>query len=708
MSDQTPQRSQSDLTIDRVNNQLSGKVQEYHELGHPVQHDSAQVMLYPKHQPIQAHVASIVLEGKATAPTIFRAYKNTPHSPVAMLGKYIVHRVNNVDSYDSPATAAELDHKFMVLHKRGKAAEKNGHVSVKDLHMLMAGNPGLVRDMVHSRDRLHGWIKGGCGLNVREIEGQPHVALTRGLNTQVMSKEHALASFSDKDHSGFGNVQHHVWVPLNDIWFTFMASTDETRGNFGHENEILASNTGTRYQAEKSDVTKSVFPDIDGELYKEGNQDGVSSILASASPERVVESLQNPKIAPMLISYFREQPTIPPAIAHAIYRVTGDSADIVSSSEVPEEEVARWFVDAPFTKSIFDVNRIRERALSNPNLSPSTLINAVSSQWFAKLASYKAANAVLSHPNANPDVHKALLATVLHNKEDAILNGQVLRGLLESNNPPKQVQDVILASLTQSMYGSTTANPIRGAWGAIQMFKGTKQNEVINTDFTDKLIAINIADRGHPNEFVVRAFPLSDTALSDMVARHNQALYSVDRNPFLTPRQIAILGNEPYILENIAFYTKPSPEITKLAREALFRLDDVRTTKAILNRLEFDNNNEEPDGLTDRELVKVGEMARRQDPVYMQILTRLSHTIPVTRLNAWKNILAKPDSVDKLVSAIRGGALFFGDVQGIATDLHSPADRDFAISLAKRIVAASEGAEEDPREHLVVPLPRVQ
>jgi hypothetical protein len=660
-------------------------------------------MLYPKHQPIQAHVASIVLEGKATAPTVFRAYKNTPHSPVAMLGKYVVHRVNNVDSYDSPATAAELDHKFMVLHKRGKAAEKNGHVSVKDLHMLMAGNPGLVRDMVHSRDRLHGWIKGGCGLNIREIEGQPHVALTRGLNTQVMSREHALASFSDKDHSGFGNVQHHVWVPLNDIWFTFMASTDETRGNFGHENEILASNTGTRYQAEKSDVTKSIFPDIDGELYKEGNQDGVSSILASASPERVVESLQNPRIAPILIGYFRGQPAIPPVVAHAIYRVTGDSADIVSSPEVPEEEVARWFVDAPFTKSVFDVNRIRERALSNPNLSPSTLINAVSSQWFAKLASYKAVNAVLSHPNANPDVSKALLATVLHNREDGVLNGQVLRGLLESNNPPKQVQDVILASFSNDPMTQT-----RGCWSAIQMFMGTKQNEVINTDFTDKLIATNIADSGDPSEFVVRAFPLSDTALSEIVASGRAVRYSIDRNPFLTPRQIAILGNEPYILENIAFHTKTSSEITKLAREALFRLDDVRSTKAILNRLEFNNNDEEPDDLTDRELARLGGMARSKDPVYMQILTRLSHTIPVTRLNAWKNILAKPDSVDKLVSAIREGAPTMGDLTALAVDLVTPEDRDLAISLAKRIVAASEGAEEDPREHLVVPLPRVQ
>ena len=699
MSDQTP----SIHTVDRVNTQLSGKAQEYHDLGHPVQHDSAHIMLFKDHQPIQAELADHVLAGKATATHTYRAYKNTPHSPIAMLGKYIVHRVNNVESYDDPAKAAQLDHKFMALHKRGKAAEKNGHVSIQDLHMLMAGNPSLVRDMVSVRDRFQGWVKNGSGLTVKDIGGEAHVALTRGLHAHVMGKEHSLASFSDKAHSGFGSVQHHVWVPVKDLWFSFMSGPEETRGQFGHENEVLASNTGTRYQAEKGDVTKSIFSSLPPELFAPGKEEGVSAALSSASPERAVAALSDPATAPHVLEYLRGRQNIPAPVARAIFNITKDPVDIVASPEIPDEEASKWLSDEALVKPY--MLQLREKAAQNPNLSTASLVKAAQSQWILKDSRFanQVVDALLEHPNASPDVAKAL-SVAATKSDDWTFGAHVLSKIMESPHATKQTGDLILAGLNpdgQRTPITDLRNTLRSsAWGAIQTFKGTKKNDLINTDFTDKLLASNLEEFGKPNSFVTRSFPLSDTAVRNAVDGKYGPIdpLSIDENPFLTPRQVEILGNTPETLQRIAFDGR-SPQIKSLAREALFRLSPDRIIGGILNHIDGRIKDDEPDELSDSELAKLGGMVRLNSD-YVPVMVRFISAIPSTRLTAWKNLLEKPDSADKLAAAIREG-------RPLSTVPIKDEDRRIATAIAHRIIAASEGLEEDPAEHLVVPLPRV-
>ena len=85
---------------------------------------------------------------------------------------------------------------------------------------------------------------------------------------------------------------------------------------------------------------------------------------------------------------------------------------------------------------------------------------------------------------------------------------------------------------------------------------------------------------------------------------------------------------------------------------------------------------------------------------YLPVMIRFISAIPSTRLTAWKNLLEKPDSADKLAATIREG-------RPLSTVPIKDEDRRVATAIAHRIIAASDGLEEDPAEHIVVPLPRV-
>jgi hypothetical protein len=196
---------------------------------------------------------------KGTADLLYRNYKHTPHSVPSLFLKYAVHRINHLHEYEDLGLARAQDEDFLKLHQRGGAAEKNGHVVRQHLHELLDRNPQVPEYLIRAQRRLHAYVLGGCGLNVRTINGQHHVALTRGLNEPTMEWEHALSSWGDIRHTGFGTYQHHAWVPLKDVWFTFEAAPEDVRGNFGHENEWLVSNTLPRYQAEEKDVRPSHF-----------------------------------------------------------------------------------------------------------------------------------------------------------------------------------------------------------------------------------------------------------------------------------------------------------------------------------------------------------------------------------------------------------------------------------------------------------------
>jgi len=218
------------------------------------------------------------------AAKLYRSYKHSPHLPASVFLKYLVHRYNHVADYDYPGNSHYLDSDFLNLVQKGKASDKNGHVSIRDLHDWTDRHATtLMPQLLGMRDKVQSQIQRGIGLNTRSINGEPYIALTRGLHSEMMSNEHPLSSHADKPHTGFGNVMHHSWVPLKSLWFSYDLGPKLSSGNMGPEDEFLVSNTGTRYQATPEDVKSSRV---------KASGEGVEPLYDSDPDEKVAEAVR--------------------------------------------------------------------------------------------------------------------------------------------------------------------------------------------------------------------------------------------------------------------------------------------------------------------------------------------------------------------------------------------------------------------------------
>jgi hypothetical protein len=192
------------------------------------------------------------LESKLSLYKLYRAYKNTPHRPESLLLKYMVHRIENAYKYDDPNEAERLDNDFLLLHQSGGAKFKNSHISVHDLHAGIIKNQKSLTDIQKHQQYLHNFIQKIYPDLIVNINGEPHIGLTRGLKVDQKERglDHALASYSHKPNTGFGTHMHHQFVPLKNVWYSFdhgpMSASSE---NFGPEDEWLVSPHQIKYSS---------------------------------------------------------------------------------------------------------------------------------------------------------------------------------------------------------------------------------------------------------------------------------------------------------------------------------------------------------------------------------------------------------------------------------------------------------------------------
>ena len=194
--------------------------------------------------------------GQISATAAYRHYKHNPHHPVSLGLKYVIHRIENHDKYKnaSPEQKDILDQDFLNLHQQGKAAEKNGWVKKEHLRQFVLDNPNLIKQVKTHRRKLHDAIRSQTPWAIKNINGEEHVALTRGLNTKTPRQDHALASYADIPSTGFGSHMHHRWVPLKNLWYSYDAGNKSgTSQEFGNENEFIVSPHEIK-QAEEKDI----------------------------------------------------------------------------------------------------------------------------------------------------------------------------------------------------------------------------------------------------------------------------------------------------------------------------------------------------------------------------------------------------------------------------------------------------------------------
>jgi hypothetical protein len=223
---------------------------------HPSKQTPTNPEVHTQHSQITKAIGDTLFAGQGRFVKLYRSYKHTPHSPPSMLLKYLVHRINKIRDYDDVPTGDQLDKGFLDLHQYGKAREKNGHVTVADLHHWLRLNPHLVEQVARHAIATQNAVKRGVGLNLKLINGHDHVAMVRELNSALMNHEHGLSSFSDTDqYNNYGDFKHHVWVPLKDLYYSYdlgpqAASSEE----FGPEDEYLFTHAADRYEAKHDDV----------------------------------------------------------------------------------------------------------------------------------------------------------------------------------------------------------------------------------------------------------------------------------------------------------------------------------------------------------------------------------------------------------------------------------------------------------------------
>lgn len=173
----------------------------------------------------------IAAHGKRTveepwsATRALHAYKmNSRQAPAALL-KYAVHRIENVDKYKTPAGARSADLDFKVKHHYSlPGIKREKQWPVEKMHNILSQNPGMLDALMDHQEALHQHlIRNG---KTTEINGEPHIALSRGLSGAVYHrKDPVLSSYADshfKFKSGpedWTNYSH--WVPLKNVWYSY-------------------------------------------------------------------------------------------------------------------------------------------------------------------------------------------------------------------------------------------------------------------------------------------------------------------------------------------------------------------------------------------------------------------------------------------------------------------------------------------------------
>jgi hypothetical protein len=507
--------------------------------------------------------------GECTVHDLARAYKHSPHSPPAVLMKYVAHRVNNLDGYNSSHKGHLLDHAFMASIGSGGASVHNNEVSPRHLNHWLLTNPGLIESVLHNKQNLSN-LAYKSGLNIRKINGEPHVALTRGLNTPVMKPEMPLASFSDMNHSGFGMYQHHVWMPLKDLWYSFPASPNAAQGSFGHENEWVLSNSGQRYIAKNDDIKTSHFSAVNGHLDPElvalgGLEDDTAATLISSgrlAPSHAERLHELGLLGPKTLGVVSTQ-GVPPIFANhsAVHPDIALAQAMKLSDDWAEENSTHALI-----------------ALNNPNLTAKDLSTVATSPTFPvanKNLRTRALTAIASHPSFNEAVGADLVADSRSDPQNMLpiiarnaqvpclaLHRALIEGLDAGETCPYSPAKTVASCFTTS---STNGFPV----GATpQAFNNTRNSERYLRALADYFgkYGDELESPSDVYTTMLSGARLDDTTLNVLVdlSKNNQPLSGLTPqqhaevfaemarwNPTLTPRQLLKLSELPECAEEL-------------------------------------------------------------------------------------------------------------------------------------------------------------
>jgi HEAT repeat protein len=352
-----------------------------------------------------------VLPTKASLATMFRSYKHTPHQPLSVFLKFLVHRIENKDKYEAatPEQRDAMDADVLKLMQSGKAAEKNAGVSTGQLQNYLQKNPQLITSVLKHQRELHGFLQKHYPLWIKDGK----VALTRGLNVPVGEEgpEHPLASYADIQNPPFGTHKHHRKVPLNNIWYSFMLGPKAaTSAKWGNENEWLVSPHNIE-RADQFDVQEAVPREHHSLKEVPGNAimwqpsvtaETISRILRDGTKDQKILALYHPSATPEHISVAQKDESWNVRRA-AIQHPNATPGHISEALKDRTESVRYAAIQHPnatpehISEALKDQSEnVRYAAIHHPNATPGHISEALKDQ------SYAVRKAAIEHPNATP------------------------------------------------------------------------------------------------------------------------------------------------------------------------------------------------------------------------------------------------------------------------------------------------------------------
>ena len=176
------------------------------------------------------------------------AQKDKPHHKESNLLKYIVHQVRTMGSSDPDAN---------FLSNASEGPTKPAHLLA--LRRMLLNHPHLISEALKTQRDQENFVRQHFPRSVKMIDGVPHVALSRGLDSKEHGGDSTLASYADEPHPPFGSRTFRYWVPMNHIWNHYDLTTAGRDNVYHSEDEALVDSWHPRIPATEEDV-KNIVP----------------------------------------------------------------------------------------------------------------------------------------------------------------------------------------------------------------------------------------------------------------------------------------------------------------------------------------------------------------------------------------------------------------------------------------------------------------
>lgn len=190
-----------------------------------------------------------VKTGKIKFEDMAADYKTHSAHPGAIPFHYIVNRIINLDKYENaePPQRKELDSDWQKKTSANLKEPNPTVFSTARMKRFIVENPDMISTVLQHQRDFHNVLKSNFGYAIQDVNGEPHIALSRGLDSAEHGEDRPLASYAWTGEPNFGKHTFRYLVPLNHAWYSYDFGPKDSRwSDIGPEREVIVDNQHPR------------------------------------------------------------------------------------------------------------------------------------------------------------------------------------------------------------------------------------------------------------------------------------------------------------------------------------------------------------------------------------------------------------------------------------------------------------------------------